>query len=56
MNRDDIAQALEDEVIRRDEWYGLDNWSFGEVVNFVADRLSPGYEGTESFIPRAREE
>jgi hypothetical protein len=29
------AKALHAEVERRNEWYGLDNWSFNEVVDFV---------------------
>jgi hypothetical protein len=29
------AKALEDEVKARCEWYGLDNWSFSEVAEFV---------------------
>lgn len=41
MDRDAIVAALEAEVTRRNEWYGLDNWDFGEVVDFVLDRAAP---------------
>lgn len=34
-----IATTLLAEIRRRDEWYGLDNWSPDEVVEFVLDRL-----------------
>jgi hypothetical protein len=33
------VEALRAEVERRNEWYGLDNWSFEEVVCFVVDAL-----------------
>lgn len=29
------TEELEAEVKRRNEWYGLDNWTFEEVVRFV---------------------
>lgn len=29
------AKALGDEIKRRNEYYGLDNWSVSEVVDFV---------------------
>lgn len=38
--RDKIAEAMKTEVEKRNEWYGLDNWSFREVVDFVLDHLS----------------
>ena len=40
--RERIAAALEQEVVDRNEWYGLDNWSFREVVDFVLDRYKGG--------------
>lgn len=29
------AEAIEAEVRRRDEWYGLDNWTFEDVADYV---------------------
>lgn len=37
-----IAAELETEVKRRDEWYGLDNWTYREVVDFIADHIPRG--------------
>lgn len=31
------AEALEAEVKRRNEWYGLDNWTYSEVASFVLE-------------------
>ena len=39
MDREEIERELKAELDRRDEWYGLDNWSLSEVVDFVADRI-----------------
>ena len=36
--RERIAEALRRELERRNEWYGLDNWTEREVVDFVLDR------------------
>lgn len=34
-----VAHQLEAEVMERDQYYGLDNWPFREVVDFVCDRV-----------------
>lgn len=39
MSPEQIVQEMEDEIRRRNEWYGLDNWQVSEVVQFVLDRL-----------------
>ncbi len=33
------TEALHKEVARRNEYYGLDNWGFKEVVSFVLDSI-----------------
>lgn len=32
-----VAASLASELARRNEWYGLDNWSPREVVEFVLE-------------------
>lgn len=39
--REEAARALEAEVVRRDQHYGLDNWHFAEVVDFVLAQMHP---------------
>ena len=42
-------EALRAEVERRDEYYGLDNWTLREVVEFVAAALA---EASEAIAAR----
>lgn len=38
------AEQLLAEVRRRGEWYGFDNWTPGELVDFVDDRIREHYD------------
>jgi hypothetical protein len=38
-HREMAAIELRNEIQKRNEWYGLDNWTPGEVVDFVDDRM-----------------
>jgi hypothetical protein len=51
--RDRIAAELEAEVKRRNEWYGLDNWPFNEVVEFVLSRCPSPERNTEKLKAHA---
>lgn len=42
--RDRAVAALAAEVGRRNEFYGLDNWTFEEVVDFVLNHAHERYE------------
>ena len=43
--REAAAAAIEAELQRRAEWYGLDNWTNREVVDFVLAAVLARTEG-----------
>ena len=49
------ADAISEELARRDEWYGLDNWTPEEVVRFVVAALTAtdAAEGSHPVQDRA---